>query len=177
MRKILMLWQRVHYNVFEFNKFMQINIFGFPLFSLLKNKHIKRLYKKRGVNDPEKAIKKALTDPSDSTIIVLTDTFMCILLFLLLITLSNFISSLIKIVLFATLNKIAFLLIFFEPSLLINYFALWQHDRYLIYFQKFEKEKIEEKKKWARISVGVIIGIFIMLIGSCSAMTIAMHSK
>jgi hypothetical protein len=102
---------------------------------------------------------------------------MCILLFLLLITLSNFISSLIKIVLFATLNKIAFLLIFFEPSLLINYFALWQHDRYLIYFQKFEKEKIEEKKKWARISVGVIIGIFIMLIGSCSAMTIAMHSK
>ena len=175
MRKILILWQRIHYNVFEFNKFMQINIFGYPLFALLKNKYIRQLYKKRGVNDPEKAIKKALVDPSNSTVILQTHAFMCILFFILLTSLSNFISSLIKIVLVATLNKIAFLLIFMGPSLIINHYALWQDDRYLVYFQKFQKENKEEKRKWAWISTGVILGIFILLIGSCSAMTFAMH--
>jgi hypothetical protein len=51
-------------------------------------------------------------------------------------------------------------------SFVVNYFLLFKHDKYIGYFKKFEKMKKADRKKWAWISFGVIIGILFFAIGS-----------
>jgi len=80
MELLVKLWQRVHYNVFEFNKFTQLNVFGLPIKLFLKNDFVKKMYSKRGVENPEKIVRTVLVDKKNSTIIWLSDVFMCILL-------------------------------------------------------------------------------------------------
>jgi multisubunit Na+/H+ antiporter MnhB subunit len=51
-------------------------------------------------------------------------------------------------------------------SLVVNYLLLFKHDKYLGYFKEFEKMEKADKKMWAWISVGVILGILAFFIGS-----------
>lgn len=171
MKKVLLLWRRLHYNVFVLNKFTQTNIFGLPVLLLLRNKFIKEAYKRRGVQNPEKLVKKALVDPQRSTIIWLADIFMCLLIIVLLFTLLNFVSSIYGSLILGNLNKVVFLIICLVPSLVLNYYALWQNDKYLTYFTNFEKEPKSLKRKWAWISLAIILSIFSLLILSFIIMT------
>lgn len=164
MKNILRLWQRLHYNVFEFNKFTQIHIFGFPVFFLLKNRYVKKAYQKRGVQNPEKIVRNTLVNSKQSTITWLSDGFMCILIILLMFSILNIISAFWGTILLFQLNKILFVLICLIMSFVINYYTLWKDDKYLIYFKEFEKESREKKIKWGWLSFTTIIGILCMAI-------------
>jgi hypothetical protein len=51
-------------------------------------------------------------------------------------------------------------------SLVANYFLLFKKNKYLAYFKEFEKMSQKNKRKWSLISLGVVIGIVLFLIGS-----------
>lgn len=164
MKNILILWQRLHYNVFEFNKFTQIHIFGFTVLLLLKNKYIKKAYLKRGVQNPERIVRNTLISPKQGNIIWLSDGCMCLLIILLMFSILNIISAFLGVILLAQLNKIMFVLICLILSLVINYYALWKDDKYLIFFKEFDKEPREKKIKWGWLSFAIIIASFSILI-------------
>lgn len=170
------LWQRVYFNVFAFNKFTQLYVFGFPFLLLLRNKYIKEVYKKRGVADPEKLIKSVLVDRKNSSILWISDTFMCILVVFFVFTIVNLLSALVGVVLMASLNFWVFLTVCLISSMGINYLVLWKNNRYLEYFKIFDKETKSEKLKWAWISFGVVLSIVLLVILSVSTMTKGMHS-
>jgi hypothetical protein len=169
------LWQRLHYNVFVFNKFTQIYVFGLPVFFLLKNKFVKRFYLRKGIKNPESIIRKSLIDPQNSTIISLSDGFMGILFILMLFTSLNFISALFHIILLTKLSKIFLVSICVIPSMGLNYYLLWKDNKYLILFKQFDKEPIGLKRKWAWISFGIIVSIILMLVLSFWVMIEAVH--
>lgn len=166
MKKLTKLWQTLHYSIFMFNKYTQLNIFGLPFFLLLKNKYIKRIYQRKGIKNPEVIIKKSLTDPKQSTIIWIADISMCILFILMILSFVNIISSFLGIILFTRINRIMFVLINILPALIINYYLLWKEDKYLIVFKEFDKEPKNIKRKKYIISFLIVIGIIILLIFS-----------
>ncbi|WP_345989863.1 hypothetical protein AAEU33_19850 [Chryseobacterium sp. Chry.R1] len=43
---------------------------------------------------------------------------------------------------------------------IINNQLLWKNDKYLKYFEEFDKEPKQLKRKWIWISFGIIVGIF-----------------
>jgi hypothetical protein len=177
MKYIAMVWQRIHFNVFEFNKFTQIKVFGAPIFLLLKNRYVRKSYHKRGVSDPWKIIKQTLIDPKNSIIARMSDIFMCLLVILIFFTLANFLSACFKIILMAQLNQFFFVAIGLVSSIPFNYYVLWRNDQYLTYFKKYEKEPKSVKRKWAFISFVSIVSIVLLLILSFWVMTIGVHSK
>ena len=56
------------------------------------------------------------------------------------------------------------MILFFIISWLFNYVLLFHKDKYLKYFEKFDKKPHKWKIKWAWISMGVILFPFIVLI-------------
>lgn len=169
------LWQRIYFNIFTFNKFTQINIVGLPVLLFLRNKHIKKAYQKRGVADPEKTVRRVLVDRKNSTIVWLTDGFMCILIMIIFFTIVNLLSAAVGTMLMANLNKIVFVAVCLILTMGFNYIVLWKNDKYVDYFEKFEKEPKVKKRKWAWISFGVVVGIFLLMILSFAIMTKELH--
>ena len=51
-------------------------------------------------------------------------------------------------------------------TLLFNYFLLFKNNKYLEYFKEFEKMDRSNKKKWAWISLLVILSFFLFIVGS-----------
>jgi hypothetical protein len=176
MELLVNIWQRLHYNVYRFNAFSQIYVVGLPFTLLYRNKYIIKIFsEKRGIKNPEQFFKKILTDPKNSTVMWISDVSMCILVMLMLFTVANLISSIFETVLLAQLSKLLFLVICLVPSMGVNYYLLWKDNKYLTYFNKFEQEPKEVKRKWAWISFGVFVGIILLLIASFWIMTEAIH--
>lgn len=65
--------------------------------------------------------------------------------------------------------------LFVIPFGLLVWFSVIQKDKYLTYFKKFEKEPTAVKRKWARISFGVLVGIILLLIISIWIMIEVIH--
>lgn len=175
MKNIILLWQRIHFNIFEFNKFTQIKVFGLPVLLLLRNKFVIKAYQKRGVHNPEKVVRDALINNKNSTILTLSDGCMVILVALIIFTIANLLSAIFGFVLMAKLNAFLFLMVCLVPSLVIVYFLIWKDDKYLDYFKEYESEPKEIKRKWVWVSFGVIVGIILLLVLSFIIMTEALN--
>ena len=169
------LWHRLYFNVFTFNKFTQLYVWGFPFLLLLRNKYVKKAYQKRGVPDPEKTVRQALVGRDDSTIVWVTDGLMCILVMIVILIITNLLSAAFGVLLVLRLSKFVFVAVTVISTVAINYFILWKNDKYKAYFKKFEKESIEKKKKWAWISLGIVVVIVLLLILSFMMMTKGLH--
>ncbi|EJL73325.1 hypothetical protein [Chryseobacterium populi] len=166
MKNILLLWQKTHYNIYRFNVFTTIYVFGLPITLLLKNKYILEIYKKRGVNNPEKLIKETISNPKVGTINWLTDGFMILFIALICFSILNLITAISGYIIWKAWSGLIFILLIGIPAIAINYFSLWQNDKYLTYFKEFEKETKEMKRKWTWISLSLVLGIFGLLIFS-----------
>lgn len=171
MNKALLFWQRLHYMVYKFNCFTQIYVFGLPVTLLLKNKFIIEQYKKRGVKNPEEILKRTLTSPQTSTVNWLTDGIMILLFSLIAFSILNFVTAIVGYMIWADWSFLIFLLIAGVPSVIVNYYALWKNDKYLLYYKEFEKQSKEEKRKWAWISFITVLLIILLLILSFVVMT------
>jgi hypothetical protein len=171
MKEVLIFWQKIHYNLYKFNCFTQIYIFGLPITLLLKNKYIVKQYEKKGIKNPSDIVRKTLTNPKTSTVNWLTDGGMILLIGLIIFSLLNFITAIAGYMLWANWSFLVYFIIIVIPSILINYFALWKNDRYLIYYKEFEKEPKRDRLKWAWISFSTIVIIVTLLIISFIIMT------
>jgi len=176
MKYLMTLWQRIHFHVFAFNKFTQIKLFAAPIFFLLKNQYVRKSYQKRGVSDPWKTIRQVLVDPKNSIIIRISDTFMCILIILILLTLSNFLSACFNTILVLQLNLFFFVVLGLIPTIFFNYYVLWRNNQYLVYFKNYEAASKSIRRKGALTSLIVILSIVFLLILSFSVMTTSIQT-
>lgn len=177
MKDILLLWQKMHYNIYRFNVFTSIYVFGLPIMLLLKNKYILEIYKKKGISNPEKLIRSTISNPKVGTINWLTDGFMILFIALICFSILNFITIISGYVIWKNWSPLVFILLIGIPAIVINYFALWKNDKYLTYFKKFEKETRNMKRKWAWISFSLVLRIFGLLIFSFYFINHASRSK
>lgn len=171
MKRVLLFWQKLHYNIYKFNCFTQIYVFGLPITLLLKNKYIIKQYEKRGVKNPSEIVRKTLINPETSTVNLLTNAFVILLISSLLLSILNFITAIAGYMIWADWSFLIYLILIGVPSVLINYFALWKDDKYLAYYKLFEKEPKQERIKWAWISFVTVILILLLLIFSFWIMT------
>ena len=122
----------------------------------------KRIYAKMGI-DPIEEVNKAFKRPDIGLSSIFSGGLMYILVFLVCFGLVNFYSAIIQQELYLQLSHfIGFIIV----SLVVNYFLLFRHDKYLGYFKEFEKMDRADKKMWAWISMGVILGILAFSVGS-----------
>lgn len=177
MYTVLLFWQKLHYNVYKFNCFTQLYVFGLPVTLFLKNKYVIKQYNKRGVKNPSEIVRKTTTRPDVGAVNWGTDTYM--ILFIAMITFSflNFVTAISGYMIWANWSFLIYLILIGVPSVLINYFALWKDDKYLVYYKEFEREPKEVKQKWAWISFGVVVGIILLLIASFWIMTERIQDK
>lgn len=171
MEKVLLFWQKIHYNVYKFNCFTQIYIIGLPFTLFLKIKTVNEFYKRKGIKDPSSFFKRTLTNPETSTVNWLTEGFMVLLIAMIVFSLLNFITAIVGYMIWSSWSPIIFILIIGIPTVLINYFALWKDDKYLAYYKEFEKQSKQERAKWAWISFITVILILLLLIFSFWVMT------
>jgi uncharacterized BrkB/YihY/UPF0761 family membrane protein len=156
-------WNVVHYFAYKgdykfhllFNK---IN----PVLYFYKLPFAKKHFAKRGI-DPIEEVNKAYKRPDIGLSSIFAGGFMYILVFLICFGLVNLYSAVVQ----KELNlKLYHFIAFIVVSFVVNYFLLFRHDKYLSYFKEFEKMSRADKKKWAWISLGVILSILIFSIGS-----------
>lgn len=164
MKKVLIFWQKIHYNIYKFNCFTQIYIFGLPITLLLKNKYIIKQYEKRGVKNPSEIVRRTLINPRTSTVNWLTDGCMILLIGLIIFSFLNFLATITGYLIWEDWPFLVYFIIIVFPSILINYFTLWKNDKYLVYYKEFDKEPKKVRLKWAWITFSTIVLIVILLI-------------
>jgi hypothetical protein len=171
MKKVILFWQHIHYNVYKFNCFTQIYVFGLPITLLLKNKYIIKQYEKRGVHNPSDIVRRATTSPDIGVTNWATDGNMILLVAIIVFSILNFVTAIAGYMIWADWSFLIFLLIAGVPSVMVNYYLLWKNDKYLVYYKEFEKEPKAVKRKWAWISLITIVLIILLLILSFIVMT------
>jgi len=156
-------WNIVHYFAYKADYklhllFNKIN----PFMLIHKLPFQKRIYVKRGI-DINNEINKAFKRPDVGISSIRAGGLMYVLVGLLCL---GFICLYIAIYKVEFSVKIYPFVIIFTISFTVNHFLLFRHDKYLGYFKEFEKMERSDKKMWAWISLGVILGILFFSIGS-----------
>jgi uncharacterized BrkB/YihY/UPF0761 family membrane protein len=156
-------WNFIHYFIYKLDYrfhilFNKIN----PIFYFYKLPYAKKHFEKMGI-DPVIEVNKAFKRSDFGISSIRAGGFMYILVFIICFGLVNLFCALIQINIRLRLYHF---IIFVIVSLIINYFLLFQQNKYLVYFNEFESLPKEEKIKWAWISLAAIIGIVCFFIGS-----------
>lgn len=120
------------------------NIFNYPVLLILRNDKVKKLYAKRGVENPEAVVKDALINPKTGTNSIIAGIHMGGLLVMLQYSIFNFIQasigeSLVQYFFKNVISFVFFLVTFLLPAGVVNYFLLYKNDKYLKYFKAFDK--------------------------------------
>lgn len=156
-------WNIVHYFAYRADyklhlAFNKIN----PVFYFYRLPFAQRHFKKMGIN-PLEEVNKAFKRPDIGISSIFAGGLMYGLVFLLCFGVVNLYSAVIQKELNLQLYHFIALIIM---SLIVNHFLLFKRDKYLSYFKEFEKMEKTEKRKWAWISLGVILIILFFSIGS-----------
>ena len=168
MNRLFWTWNFVHYTIYEWERYTQ-KIFNYPFVKLVSLTPIKKLYAKRGVQDPAREIINATISGKKNPSIIIAGIQMGGLIVMIEYSLFNFLqaylkTSLIQYVFENTLILIVWLLILLLVAGLFNYFVLFKGDKYLDYYKRFNKLDKKAKKKNRWISTFIIFGIIGMLI-------------
>jgi hypothetical protein len=125
---------------------------------------IKRVLEKKGVN-LEKSVNEAFKDPKHGLSVLRSWAFLFLLAFFICIALGNLYFVLTHG--HPDMENYRFVIIFYAIiSTVFNQLLVFKQKEYLLYFKKFDKMSIDEKKKWAWISFATITGIIFFMIGS-----------
>ena len=155
MKKFVWLWNLFHYSLFRWEVYAG-NIITYPIRKVLKSEHVRKKYAERGVENPEKIVFNTLNDPDNGVRVILAGTVIIVLTFLLLYGIVNTIIGLISLKMNLELNHFFAML---GGSMLINYFLLFQKNKYLNYFKEFKKMSKPEKNKYGWLSFLVVLSI------------------
>jgi hypothetical protein len=122
----------------------------------------KRIYAKKGI-DPVIEMNKAFKNPELGLSSIVSGGIIYTLFFLLCFGLINLISGIVQIEFNLQLYHFILLMLL---SIILNYFLVFKHDKYLSYFKEFEKMTPKEKTKWAWISFALSMGILFFAVAS-----------
>jgi hypothetical protein len=159
MKKLELILNIVHFYVYkaDYRIHMLFNKIN-PFFLIHKLPVQKKLYEKKGI-DIYEDLNHSFKDPRYGLSSIRAGGFMFIL------------SGLIGIFIFCILTgihrdylPIAYIFIFILPFAVFTYYFILYRNKYLDYFQVFENKSKKWKKKWALISIGLILLVFLLVI-------------
>jgi hypothetical protein len=133
-----------------------------PALLLYKLNLSKRRFAKMGVDNPVEELNKSFKKKDTGISSFRAGGLMILLITLFCFGIINIYLGLLKILYFNAYVIFPVLPI----TLLFNYFLLFRHNKYLSYFKEFDEMGRANKKKWAWISLGVILFFFFFAIGS-----------
>lgn len=150
---------------------MTQNIFNYPILLLLRNDKVKKLYAKRGVENPEDVVKDAVNNPKTGTNSIIAGIHMGGLLVMLEYSVFNFIQafigeSLVQYFFKDVISFVFFLITFLLPAGIVNYFLLYKKDKYLKYFKKFDKAFKNNSRKYGWRSFFIVTSFYLLVVFS-----------
>lgn len=168
----------VHYFLNKWEVLTQ-NIFNYPVLLFLRNEKIKKMYAKRGVQNPEEAVKYAVNNPKTGTNSIIAGIHMGGLLVMLELSIFNFIQVIadkfvIQYFFRDAFSVILLLVVFLVPAGVVNYFILFKDDKYLRYFKKFDKTLKGKNRKYGWISFFIVLCFWLITILSFVVLTKAL---
>lgn len=172
MKRIIYFWNRLYYGMFECFRRTDVYLYKYvhritrALYNML---HKTKISKQRDKTNFNKAI-SALSDPIISTNAMLTDIQIIWFTALLTMTLINLMSILIPEVSLIGVDKKTFFIITAIPCITINYFLLWRKNKYLEYFELFQKSSKKRNTIWCFISIICFVLAWVLFIFSLCIM-------
>jgi len=170
MKKIELVWNIVHYFVYraDYKAHLLFNKIN-PLMLIHKLPFQKKIYEKRGINVMDD-LNTAFKNPEYGISSMRAGGMMFILCALLAFSSFCLLVSLYK-------HYFSGVLIFILciPFGFLNFYFLFYKDKYLAYFKVFEQKPALWRKRWKWISLGMILLILILLVGSVNLMTYRLH--
>lgn len=147
------------------------NLFNYPILLLLRNDTVKKLYAKRGVENPEDVVKDAVNNPKTGTNSIIAGIHMGGLLVMLEYSVFNFIQaligkSLVQYFFKDVISFVFFLITFLLPAGIVNYFLLYKKDKYLKYFKKFDKAFKNNSRKYGWRSFFIVSSFYLLVVFS-----------
>ena len=133
-----------------------------PIVVLYKLNFSKRRFAKMGVDNPVKELNKSFKKEDTGISSFRAGGLMILLVALFCFGMGFIYIGVLRI---SRFNSNIFIIVL-PITLLFNYFLLFKHNKYLEYFTEFEKMDRSDKKKWAWISLLVILSIFFFIVGS-----------
>ncbi len=165
------IWNYVHYTTFNLYKHSyKIASYLDPFKLFYKIPAIKKFYAKGGINDMNKFTDEIINDKSSGINSILAGAQTGGLLVFLEYGLFNILQAILGKSLIQYVwgpdnpYKCIFLIGLLIIPWIINNQLLWKNDKYLKYFEEFDKEPKQIRRKWAWISVGIILGILAFFI-------------
>lgn len=122
----------------------------------------KRRFAKMGIDNPVEVLNNSFKKTDTGISSFRAGGLMILLIALFCFGIVNIYLGLLKILHFNA--NVIFLVL--PITLLFNYFLLFRQNKYLGYFKEFEKMKKADIKKWALISLVVVLFFFFFAIGS-----------
>ena len=170
MEKIIWNWNMVYYFLNKWEVMTQ-DIFSYPILLLLRNEKVKKLYAKRGVDNPEDVVRNAVNNPKTGTNSIIAGIHMGGLLVMLEYSIFNFIQvaigeSLIQYFFKDAVSVVLFLITFLVPAGIVNYFLLFKKDKYLQYFKKFDKAFKKSSAKYGWRSFFIVLSFYLLIVFS-----------
>ncbi|PIF47273.1 hypothetical protein CLU96_4323 [Chryseobacterium sp. 52] len=169
------IWNYIHYFIYRFEvkaTYLFRNILNFIFSPITKIKFLKKGLERRGSSF--KQIDDIALDLSNNPLYGKSITFAAIHIGGLLILIEYGLFNILQTVLGKSLiqyvwepsnsYKWIFIIGFLAIPWFINEQLLFKNDKYLKYFEKFDNEPKGVRRKWAGISFGIIVGIFIFFI-------------
>ena len=144
----------IHYILFK--GFSRLFMYLFkPLFKIYKIPMVKRYSEKKGIN-PEEEVRKVFFQKEGGFSIMYAGGMISIFTGTFFLVLTN-----VYCILFYKIIDVHFIciVIIFILSYGINHYLVFKNDKYLNYFEEFDKKSKIWKRVWALITLGLIIGI------------------
>ncbi len=171
MKNIELFWNIIYYGLYRFDVYLRYLI-GFlnPFKVIYKIKGVQKYYAAQGVNDMNKLRNRILDNRESGISSVRSGAIIGGLLALIECTFFNLVqgiteSNLIEKIWQNNTSFIIYLLSFLFPVILINNYLLFKKNKYLIYFDKFDKFGTKKKQlySWICFITVILIVIFFFL--------------
>ena len=172
MKKIEWFWNLVYYNLYRF--YLEVvSLFKYlsPFYWIYKLPKVKERYAKQGIDDMYKFMNSTLSDSKKGPLIAFVGSFMGCLLVLIECGVFNIILTItgwswINYISQGGSHIVVYLLFLLVTIILINRHLLFKKDKYLIYFEEFEKMTGKKKTMYGWLCFFVVILICFFFIGS-----------
>lgn len=163
-----MYWNMVYYFLNKWEVITQ-EIFSYPFLFILRNDKVKKLYNKRGIEDPVATIKDAVNNDKTGINNIIASIHIGGLLVMLEYSIFNFTQaiigkSLVHYFFKDIISFIIFITLFLAPAGIVNYFLLYRKDKYLNYFKKFDKSFKENTTKYGWKSFFIVLSFYLLLV-------------
>lgn len=168
MKQVIYFWNRLYYGMFECNRRTDVFLYKYihsltrSLYNLL---HKTKVSKQRDKTNFNKAI-SALSNPIIGTALMIADILMITFTALLTWASINFMSLLLPSVSLVGVDKITFVIVSVIPVLTINYFFIWRKNKYLEYFELFQKSSKKQNTIWCITSMICFVLAWVLFIFS-----------